>query len=59
MNKTTRPVRSTLLFTCSLLIVASAGCSLGQALVDGLFLGVSDAVAATLTDALGTGDADE
>lgn len=62
MNKTTRPIRSTLSILCcaySLLLVTSAGCRLGQAVVDGLFLGVSDTVAATLADALGTVDTDE
>ena len=62
MNKTTRPIRSTLSIlccACSLLLITSAGCRVGEALVDGLFLGVSDTVAATLSDALGTGDADE
>lgn len=37
------------------LSAASAGCAIRDALLDGLFLGVSETVAATLTTALGAG----
>ena len=62
MNKTTRPIRSTLSIlccACSLLLITSAGCSLRQAIIDGVMTGISDTVATTLSDALGAGDTDE